>query len=811
MQRIFRKKFTWIFTLAIAMLMIVPFAAFADQVVNNIDTSIDNALETATITAGGSATVGLFISVSNGTPSGDLSGCNATGANPASVTLNVPAGVNASATSLNFTGCGVVQNVTFSSNTVNASGYTISVSGVTGGKAGSLWDTTPASFKLIVNPAPPSDTTPPDITPSIMGTLGTNGWYTSDVTVSWITNDDQSAVSSSTGCSPTTVNSNTAGVTFTCTATSVGGTSTRSVTIKLDKTAPSATLKVTAGTPGLNGWYTSDVVISTSGSDSISSPVTCTTDQSQTSDTAGTVFNGSCTNDAGLSTNAAPLTVKLDKTGPSAGLTAAGTLGDNGWYTSNVTINTAGSDSISDPVTCTADQSQTTDTSSATFDGSCTNAAGLTTNAASLTIKRDATAPTGVAGVADRVADHNGWYNHAVGITFSGVDATSGIASCDTANYSGPDSAATSAAGSCTDNAGNVSRGSFDLKYDATGPSAALLVTAGLAGTNGWYISDVTLSTSGSDNVSGPVVCNADQTQTTETLGAIFNGACTNDAGLSTDATPLTVKLDKTAPSATLAVTAGLLGNNGWYTNNVTVHTSGADSISSPITCTADQFQTTDTTGAEFNGVCTNNAGLSTNTAPLTIKRDSTPPTNPVISGVGNYYFGGVPGTASCSSSDVTSALASCTVSGYGASAVGPYLAIATATDNAGNTATATASYSVLAWTLKGFYQPVDMGNVVNTVKNGSTVPMKFEIFAGATELTDVAMIKSTTYKAISCSSVPADDIEVTTTGNTSLRYDTTSGQFIFNWQTPKTVGACLRVTMTTQDGSSLYADFKLK
>ena len=55
----------------------------------------------------------------------------------------------------------------------------------------------------------------------------------------------------------------------------------------------------------------------------------------------------------------------------------------------------------------------------------------------------------------------------------------------------------------------------------------------------------------------------------------------------------------------------------------------------------------------------------------------------------------------------------------------------ATATDNAGRTATATRSYTVNAWTTKGFYQPVDMDGVYNTVKGGSTVPLKFELFAG--------------------------------------------------------------------------------
>ncbi len=81
--------------------------------------------------------------------------------------------------------------------------------------------------------------------------------------------------------------------------------------------------------------------------------------------------------------------------------------------------------------------------------------------------------------------------------------------------------------------------------------------------------------------------------------GTVFNGSCTNGAGLTTNATPLTVKLDKTGPSAALAVTAGTPGAHGWYTTDVTVSTNGADDISGPVTCTADQHQTAETTGQE--------------------------------------------------------------------------------------------------------------------------------------------------------------------------------------------------------------------
>ncbi len=133
-------------------------------------------------------------------------------------------------------------------------------------------------------------------------------------------------------------------------------------------------------------------------------------------------------------------------------------------------------------------------------------------------------------------------------------------------------------------------------------------------------------------------------------------------------------------------------------------------------------------------------------------------------------------------------------------------------TDDGGLRDTDTAIVTVLPWTLKGFYQPVDMNGVFNIAKNGSTIPFKFEVFAGGTELTDTAYIKSLTYGLTACEvDAPTDAIELTATGGTSLRYDPIAGQFIFNWKTPSAAGKCYRVTLMTIDGSTLVAYFKLK
>jgi hypothetical protein len=144
---------------------------------------------------------------------------------------------------------------------------------------------------------------------------------------------------------------------------------------------------------------------------------------------------------------------------------------------------------------------------------------------------------------------------------------------------------------------------------------------------------------------------------------------------------------------------------------------------------------------------------------------------------------------------------------------VGNHTLTATAYDFAGNSRVETRTYTVMAWEVYGFYSLVDMGGVWNTVKGGSTVPLKFEVFAGSLELTDVSVVQSLTSYQVSCVifSGIEDPIEAIATGGTLLRYDWDSGQFIFNWKTPKAPGKCYAATMTTASGSYLTAYFKLK
>ena len=69
----------------------------------------------------------------------------------------------------------------------------------------------------------------------------------------------------------------------------------------------------------------------------------------------------------------------------------------------------------------------------------------------------------------------------------------------------------------------------------------------------------------------------------------------------------------------------------------------------------------------------------------------------------GTYYYGFVPAAPTCTADDIVSGFNHCTVGGYG-TGVGGHTLTATAYDNAGRSASATRTYTVSAWTLKGFY-----------------------------------------------------------------------------------------------------------
>jgi hypothetical protein len=306
--------------------------------------------------------------------------------------------------------------------------------------------------------------------------------------------------------------------------------------------------------------------------------------------------------------------------------------------------------------------------------------------------------------------------------------------------------------------------------------------------------------------------------------------SCTakDPSGNTGSSAPTTVPIDRTAPTVTTSFPVSPA--SGWFTAPVTgslwATDSGAIASLACVGAVASNLQGIGSTSASaalsvtgegthaVSCTATDAAGNSSSSPSTTLELDTVAPTLSWTggpSGGGTYVFGSVPNAPTCTASDSGSGPAGCAVTGYD-SMVGTHVLTAKATDVAGNVTTETRTYTVAAWELRGFYSPVDMGNVVNTVKAGNTVPLKFEVFAGGVEQTSTSVIRSVRAQASACSAgAPQDEIEVTSTGETAMRYDATDGAFIYNWKTPKLPGSCLDVIVQTLDGSTIVAHFRLR
>ena len=586
------------------------------------------------------------------------------------------------------------------------------------------------------------DPSAPVVTPHVAGTEGDNGWYTSDVTVSWTVSDGESAITSTTGCDTTVVIKDTSGTTFTCSATSQGGTSSESVTIKRDTVAPSVSV-VLDRAAAASGWFNSATGAPTA-------VVTCDDETSGLS---------SCSPDK--------------------------TFGDG------------------------ADQSYT---------ATATDAAGNSASDAVSNVDVDTVAPS-VSVVLDRAAAASGWFNSATGAPTAVVtcdDETSGLSSCSPDKTFG-DGADQSYTATATDAAGNsASDAVSNVDVDTVAPSVSVVLDRAAAA-SGWFNSATgapTAVVTCDDETSGLSSCSPDKTFG-DGADQSFTATATDAAGNSASDSVSNVDVDTVAPSVSVVLDRAAAAS-GWFnsaTGAPTADVTCDDETSGLSSCTPDK---TFGDGADqsFTATATDAAGNNASDSVTNVDVDTVAPGITWNGGPlenGSYYFDYVPAAPTCTATDSLSGAGTCTVGGYG-TAIGGHSMTATAHDLAGNTTTQTRAYSVAAWSNHGFYQPVDMG-VLNLVKGGSTVPLKFEVFAG-TELTSTSAVSSFKVGTVSCGGLtgtPTDDIEQYSTGGTTLRYDTTGGQFIQNWQVPKGAGICYKVVMTTRDGGSLTATFKTK
>jgi hypothetical protein len=323
-------------------------------------------------------------------------------------------------------------------------------------------------------------------------------------------------------------------------------------------------------------------------------------------------------------------------------------------------------------------------------------------------VSSDATPPT-VTPVISGTLNASGWYTSDVTVSWSVVDAESTPSACAATTIT------TGTAGqvvTCTStSAGGSTTASVTIKMDKTIPTVAGSVTSGTSGANGWYTSPIgvtwNISPAGVSGQSQSPDC-ANTTLSTSTAAFAFTCTVTTTAGVSSAQGTVNVKLDTSAPVVDGAA-SGLLGNNGWFRGDVNVAFTTSDptsGVASTSGCAATSL-TTDNAGV--TNVCSaiNGAGLSASKS-ITVKRDAT---NPLIGYTGNAgaYTADQTVAITCSASDATSHLASTTCANISGPAYTFTLGgaantfSAQATDNAGNSSSASTSFTV-ALTCQSMY-----------------------------------------------------------------------------------------------------------
>jgi probable HAF family extracellular repeat protein len=114
------------------------------------------------------------------------------------------------------------------------------------------------------------------------------------------------------------------------------------------------------------------------------------------------------------------------------------------------------------------------------------------------------------------------------------------------------------------------------------------------------------------------------------------------------------------------------------------------------------------------------------------------------------------------------------------------------------------------AFTFTGFFTPIQNLPVVNRVKAGQGVPVKFSL--GGDQGLNIFAVGFPSSQQIACDgSAPIDEVETTVTaGGSSLSYDATTDVYSYIWKTESSwAGTCRSLSLRLIDGSEHTAHFR--
>jgi len=495
----------------------------------------------------------------------------------------------------------------------------------------------------------------------------------------------------------------------------------QSLVLKVDTIAPTITGSQSPAANGF-GWNNTDVNVTFSCTDAgsgINGVAGCAGDTTLTNDGAGQTVHGDAVDVAGNRSRTDFGPVNIDTTKPTLTGVPSTDANGAGWYKGDVAIHWTGDDALSgiDPATQPAG-------SAITGEGETLSAgpvtikdkAGNVSDPASVSgIKIDRTAPA-VTGAPTTQPNAAGWYRDEVVVDFKCTDNLSGVAFCPTSKLikgDGTNQGATS--DPATDVAGNASAGKNvgGINIDGTAPTTTS--NNQCTKVNGWCTgttANVVLTAADQAGLSGVkeihyrIDGGAEQVAAgaTKTVSVPLDGSgagtvsywAVDNAGNVEPGNSVGLKWDNIAPTVTHTLSP-LPNADDWNNNDVTVHfVAKDDDAGSGVAAgsvTTDVLVSGETSGLRVDGSATDTAG-NVGTDSVTVKLDKTAPSvsGGISSGTrGNngWYVG--PVTVHFTCSDSLSGIATCP-DDVVLSKNGANTASGTATDKAGNTATATVS-----------------------------------------------------------------------------------------------------------------------
>jgi hypothetical protein len=423
------------------------------------------------------------------------------------------------------------------------------------------------------------DKTAPTIKASADRAANAAGWYRNDVTVSFSCDDALSGVASCPASKTLAEGANQSA--NGSVSDNAGNTASDGVSgINVDKTDPSLTGSFSSG------WHTGDVTVSWSCTDGLSGPAAQPADDVVTGEGSNLSATATCTDKAGNSTTKTVSGIQIDRSAPATSASVSGEL-RNGWYNADISIDLSASDNLSgvDKTYYAVDGGAAQVYSAAvsiatngthTFTYWSTDKAGNTEDKTgnSVTLKIDKTPPT-LDGNATTSPNGNGWYSGDVTVAWTCSDAGSGIdGTCPADSTITGEGSNLTASESVSDIAGNATNTTVGgIKIDTTAPTTDVSVPT--PNGNGWYGDAVQVTLDAHDNLSGvdTTIYKVDGGTAQTYSGAFSFGTegthtitfwSTDNAGnVETAGAPITLKIDRTAPSTT--VINPISPDSGWF------------------------------------------------------------------------------------------------------------------------------------------------------------------------------------------------------------------------------------------------------